>query len=423
VVDSSLAHRASPWRALAHRNFVCFFVGHGLSLCGTWMQSMAQAWLVYRLTGSPLLLGVTEFLSRGPILLFAPLGGVLADRWPRHRLMILTQSLFMAQATALAALTLSGLVTIWWILGLALAQGLISALEVPTRQTFLTDLVPKRDIPSAIGMNSSIFNASRIIGPSIAGVVVSTAGEGYCFLVNAASFLIVLAGLALIRVKQTRGEHPAGALGLLREGLSYAWRTPHVRALLMLASLISIASMPYATLLPVFARDILRIGPDGLGWLMAATGAGALTAALLLARRSRIQELGTPIALSVAGFGVGLLALASSSILWVSLAALYAIGFGMVSSLAGCNTLLQSLAPDRMRGRIVSLYTTASLGLTVFSSLLAGSGATWFGAPVVVAAGGLLTIGAAAWFWSVLPAIRPHMHAYKLLPEDELPAT
>ncbi|MFM7841609.1 MAG: MFS transporter, partial [Nitrospira sp.] len=215
---------------------------------------MAQAWLVYRLTGSPLLLGVTEFLSRGPILLFAPLGGVLADRWPRHRLMILTQSLFMAQATALAALTLSGLVTIWWILGLALAQGLISALEVPTRQTFLTDLVPKRDIPSAIGMNSSIFNASRIIGPSIAGVVVSTAGEGYCFLVNAASFLIVLAGLALIRVKQTRSEHPAGALGLLREGLSYAWRTPHVRALLMLASLISIASMPYATLLPVFAR-------------------------------------------------------------------------------------------------------------------------------------------------------------------------
>ena len=423
MTDSDSPHRASPWRALAHRNFSYFLVGHGLSLCGTWMQSMAQAWLVYRLTGSPLLLGVTEFLSRGPILLLAPLGGVLADRWPRHRIMILAQSLLLVQAAALAALTLSGLVTIWWILGLALAQGLISALEVPVRQTFLTDLVPKKDIPSAIGLNSSIFNSSRIIGPSVAGVVVSVAGEGYCFLINGASFLIVLGGLALIRIEQTRSEHPAGTVGLLREGLSYAWRTPHVRALLVLASLISIASMPYATLLPVFARDILRIGPDGLGWLMAATGLGALTAALRLARRNRLQGLGASIAMAVAGFGVGLLALAASSIVWVSLAALFAIGFGMVSSLAGCNTLLQSLAPDRMRGRVVSLYTTASLGLTVFGSLLAGSGATYFCAPLVVATGGLLTIGAAVWFWSVLPAIRTHVHEHKLIPPEEVPAT
>lgn len=417
------SHRASPWRALAHRNFAYFFVGHGLSLCGTWMQSMAQAWLVYRLTGSPLLLGVTEFLSRAPILVFAPLGGVLADRWPRRHIMILAQSLLLVQAAILAALTLSGLVTIWWILWLALAQGLISALEVPVRQTFLTDLVPKRDIPSAIGMNSSIFNASRIIGPSVAGVLVSTVGEGYCFLINAASFLIVLGGLALIRMEQTRSEHPAGTLGLLREGLGHAWRTPHVRALLTLTGLISIASMPYATLLPVFARDILKIGPDGLGWLMAATGLGALTAALLLARRNRMRGLGTSITLAVACFGAGLLALAASSILWMSLLALYAIGFGMVSSLAGCNTLLQSLAPDPMRGRVVSLFTTASLGLTVFGSLLAGSGATYFGAPPVVAVGGLLTIGAALWFWRALPAIRAHVHEHRLIPQDELPTT
>jgi MFS family permease len=418
---SAPSHRASPWRALAHRNFALFFTGHGLSLCGTWMQSMAQAWLVYRLTGSPLLLGVTEFLSRAPILALAPLSGVLADRWPRRRIMILAQSLLLVQAAVLAALTLSGLVTIWWILGLALAQGLISALEVPVRQTFLTDLVPRRDIPSAIGLNSSIFNSSRIIGPSAAGLLVSTAGEGICFLLNAGSFLIVLVALAMIRIKQTRHDHATDAWGLLKEGLHYGWRTPHVRALLTLTGIISIASMPYATLLPVFARDILQIGPDGLGLLMAATGLGALTAALLLARRNMVLGLGTSIALAVACFGTCLLALAASSILWVSLPALYAIGFGMVSSLAGCNTLLQSLAPDPMRGRVVSLFTTASLGLTVFGSLLAGSGATCFGAPPVVAVGGLLTIGASIWFWRALPAIRAHVHEHKLMPADEVP--
>lgn len=420
-LSASTAH-ASPWRALAHRNFALFFAGHGLSLCGTWMQSMAQAWLVYRLTGSPFLLGVTEFLSRAPILALAPLGGVLADRWPRRRIMILAQSLLLVQAAVLAALTLSGLVTVWWILGLALAQGLISALEVPVRQTFLTDLVPKRDIPSAIGLNSSIVNSSRIIGPSVAGVLVSTAGEGICFLLNAGSFLIVLGALAMIRIEQTRHDRAADAWGLLREGLRYAWRTPHVRALLTLASLISIASMPYATLLPVFARDILQIGPDGLGLLMAATGLGALTAALRLARRHTVKGLGASIALAVACFGAGLLALAASSIVWVSLLALFAIGFGMVSSLAGCNTLLQSLAPDSMRGRVVSLYTTAALGLTVFGSLLAGTGATYVGAPTVVAVGSLVTIGSAAWFWRVLPAIRAHVREHNLMPPDEVPA-
>lgn len=383
---------------------------------------MAQAWLVYRLTGSPFLLGVTEFLSRAPILAFAALGGVLADRWPRRRIMVLTQSLLLVQAAVLAALTLSGLVTIWWILGLALAQGLISALEVPVRQTFLTDLVPKRDIPSAIGLNSSIFNSSRIIGPSVAGVLVSTVGEGICFLLNAGSFLIVLGSLAMIRVEQTRHDLSTGAWGLLREGLRYAWRTPHVRALLTLAGIISIASMPYATLLPVFARDILQIGPDGLGLLMAATGLGALTAALRLARRHTVKGLGSSIALAVACFGAGLLALAASSIVWMSLLALYAIGFGMVSSLAGCNTLLQSLAPDSMRGRVVSLYTTASLGLTVIGSLLAGSGATYVGAPMVVAVGGLLTIGASVWFWHALPAIRAHVREHNLIPPDGVPA-
>lgn len=410
----------TPLRALRHRNFALFFAGQGLSLCGTWMQSLAQAWLVYRLTGSPFLLGLVEFMGRAPILVFSLVGGLLADRWPRHRVMLATQTLSLVQAAALAALTISGHITIEWILALAALLGVINAIDIPVRQSFVGDLVPRADIPSAIGLNSSAFNAARIIGPSLAGLLVVTVGEGPCFLLNALSYLIVIGCLMAMRVQATARIAPASAISFLIEGLRYAWCTPHVRALLALITVLSLAAVPYSTLLPVFAGEILQEGANGLGLLMAATGVGALAGAFQIARRGTVRGLGSYIAGAVVLYGVGLLSLAYSTTLWISIPALVAVGFGMITSLAGTNTLLQSLAPDELRGRVMSLYAMVALGFATFGSLLAGTGATYLGAPVTVAAGGLITLVSAAIFWSVLPAIRRHVRENRLLPPDEL---
>lgn len=412
----------TAWRALRHRNFALFFTGQGLSLCGTWMQSLAQAWLVYRLTGSPFLLGLVEFVGRAPILVFSLVGGLLADRWPRHRVMFATQALSLVQAAVLAALTLSGHVTIEWLLALATLLGVINAVDVPVRQSFVGDLVPRTDLPSAIGLNSSAFNAARIIGPSVAGLLVVTVGEGLCFLLNALSFLIVIGCLAAMRVRETARTASAGALGFLAEGFRYAWRTPHVRALLTLITMLSLAAVPYSTLLPVFAGEILKTGANGLGLLMAATGVGALAGAFLIARRGTVRGLGSYIAGAVVLYGIGLLSLSYSTTLWIALPALVAVGFGMITSLAGSNTLLQSLAPEELRGRVMSLYAMVSLGLATFGSLLAGAGATYLGTPLTIATGGLLTLVSAVIFGSALPAIRRHVRENRLLPPEELAA-
>lgn len=408
----------SPLRALSHRNFTLFFIGQGLSLCGTWMQSLAQAWLVYRLTGSPFLLGLVEFAGRAPILLSLA-GGLLADRWSRHRVILATQVLSLLQAGTLAILTLSGHITIEWILGLSLFLGIVNAVDIPVRQSFVGNLVPRADIPSAIGLSSSAFNAARIIGPSLAGILVVTLGEGPCFLINALSYLIVIGCLLAMRLQKTAQTAPKSAIGFLAEGLRYARHTPHVRALLALITVLSLAAVPHSTLLPVFAGEILKAGANGLGLLMAATGAGALAGAFQIARRSTVRGLGSYIAKAVILYGVGLLALAFSTTLWISIPALIAIGFGMITSLTGTNTLLQSLAPDNLRGRVMSLYATVALGFATFGSLLAGSGATYLGAPFTVAVGGIITLLNAAIFWRALPAIRRHIRDNRLLPPEE----
>jgi MFS family permease len=408
----------SPLRALSHRNFTLFFIGQGLSLCGTWMQSLAQAWLVYRLTGSPFLLGLVEFAGRAPILLSLA-GGLLADRWSRHRVILATQVLSLLQAGTLAILTLSGHITIEWILGLSLFLGIVNAVDIPVRQSFVGNLVPRADIPSAIGLSSSAFNAARIIGPSLAGILVVTLGEGPCFLINALSYLIVIGCLMAMRLQKTAQTTPKSAIGFLAEGLRYARHTPHVRALLALITVLSLAAVPHSTLLPVFAGEILKAGANGLGLLMAATGAGALVGAFQIARRSTVRGLGSYIAKAVILYGVGLLALAFSTTLWISIPALIAIGFGMITSLTGTNTLLQSLAPDNLRGRVMSLYATVALGFATFGSLLAGSGATYLGAPFTVAVGGIITLLNAAIFWRALPAIRRHIRDNRLLPPEE----
>lgn len=411
----------SPLRALSHRNFALFFIGQGLSLCGTWMQSLAQAWLVYRLTGSPFLLGLVEFAGRAPILLSLA-GGLLADRWARHRVILATQVLSLLQAGTLAILTLSGHITIEWILGLSLFLGIINAVDIPVRQSLVGNLVPRADIPSAIGLSSSAFNAARIIGPSLAGILVATLGEGPCFLINALSYLIVIGCLLAMHLPKIVRTAPESAIGFLAEGLRYARHTPHVRALLALITVLSLAAVPYSTLLPIFAGEILKAGANGLGLLMAATGAGALAGAFQIARRSTVRGLGSYIATAVILYGMGLLALAFSTTLWISIPALMAIGFGMITSLTGTNTLLQSLAPDNLRGRVMSLYATVALGFATFGSLLAGSGATYLGTPLTVAVGGIITLLSAAIFWRALPGIRRHIREHRLLPPEEFAA-
>jgi MFS family permease len=415
--------RYSRWRALAHRNYALFFTGHGLSLCGTWMQSMALAWLVYRLSGSPFLLGLVEFVARAPILVFGIVGGLFADRWPRRQLLIIAEASLLIQATLLAILTLSGTITIEWILALALLLGIFSALEIPVRQSFVADLVPRQDIPSAIGLNSSLFNGARIVGPSLAGLIIGLAGEGVCFAMNAVSFLIILACLWAMRLEPKPRQAAGNAWAQLQDGVRYAWHTPHVRAVLSVTAMLSIVSMPYSTLLPVFARDILHSGPEGLGALMAASGIGALVAALRHAGRNTVKGLGRAIARAVALFGLSLVAFAVSSNFWISAVAMVGIGFGMISSLAGINILLQSLVPDALRGRVVSFFTTLSLGLTIFGSMLAGIGATYLPAPLIVMLGGLITLLTAGVFWRSLPAIRRHIHEHGLIPSDQMTAS
>jgi MFS family permease len=392
----------SPWRALSHRNFSLFLAGRGLTLCGMWMQTIAQAWLLYRLTSSPFLLGVLEFLLRGPLLVLGLFGGVLADRWPRRRLLLIAQSLLLVQAAVLAGLTLGGLITVAWILGLALLFGLISAVDVPVRQAFVTDLVPRRDIPSAIGLNSSIFNASRIVGPTLAGGVVLALGEGPCFLISAVGFLMILGCLAAMEMPE---PVPAGndqMMPQFREGLRYVWHTSHARAMLLISAGLSVVAMPYTTLLPVFARDILQGNAASMGWLMGASGVGALAAALRHARRRSTEGLVGSIVRAVVLFSAGLLLFAVSRHLLLSSFALLVVGFGMVSSLAGGNILLQMMAPEPLRGRVASLYATVSLGTTIFGSLLAGVGASYIGAPLTVAIGGILTLALSWWSWNAL---------------------
>jgi len=382
------------------------------------MQSLAQSWLVYRLTGSPFLLGLVGFVGQVPVLAFGLFGGLLADRWPRRRLLVTTQSLSLLQAMLLAGLTLNGRITVDWILALSALLGTINALDMPVRQSLVADLVPRSDLSSAIGLNSSAFNVARILGPSVAGVIVAAAGEGLCFLVNAASFLVVIACLLAIQEGADLKSVPGSATSLLAEGLRYAWQTPHVRALLTLIAVLSLTAMPYAVVLPVYAGEILKTGPGGLGALMAATGVGALMGALQIARRGSVHGLGTVIAKSVALFGLSLLALAASTAFWLSLLIIIVVGYGMVTSMAGTNTLLQSLVPDLLRGRVMSFYTIVFLGLAPFGSLLAGTVASHVGTPLTIALGGIIAIISAGFFWKALPGIRRHVRESGLLPPE-----
>jgi MFS family permease len=395
------AFLVARWPAFGHRNFRLFFAGQLASLLGTWMQSAAQLWLVYRLTGSASLLGAIGFATQIPVFVLAPLGGLVSDSYDRRRALVATQGVLMVLAFSLAALTLSGHVEIWHLFAIALAVGCVNGFDIPVRQAFLSDLVGKKELMNAVALNASMFHGARMVGPAIAGLVIYRLGEGWCFFVNGVSFLAVLASLLAITAGRPAAPSEDRWWSRFVEGLRYVSGTPSVRGLLVLLGLVSLTGMPYSVLLPVFANRILHMGPRGLGALMSAAGAGAVSAALLLASRSSTIALPRLIPRATLAAAVGLLALSRSHWMPLSLAALYAIGFGFTTQLASTNTLLQVRVPDAMRGRALSAYAMMFMGTAPIGQLLAGVLAERIGAPVTVAAGGACCVlGAAVFMWS-----------------------
>jgi MFS family permease len=397
----------STLRALRHRNFQLFFSGQLISLIGTWMQTTAQAWLVYRITGSSLKLGAVGFASQFPVFLVAPLGGIVADRFNRRKVVIGTQIASMVLALVLAFLTLTGRVQVWHIFVLAASLGVVNAFDIPGRQAFLVDMVGKEDLMNAIALNSSMFNGARIIGPAIAGILVAKIGEGWCFFGNGLSYVAVIIGLLMMRVERpARRASTASPWTHLLEGFRFVRHTAPIRAILLLLGLVSLVAMPYSILMPIFADKILRGGARGLGILMGATGVGALFGALTLASRSGVHGLGRWVAFSCGGFGVSLILFSWSRNFWVSAALLLPVGFGMMLQMSSSNTLIQAMVPDHLRGRVMAVYSMMFMGMAPFGALLGGALADRLGAPVTVTMGAVACLGGATLFGLQLPKIR-----------------
>ncbi len=404
--SSSPSRWAVTLRALRHRNFQLFFGGQIISLTGTWMQSVAQAWLVYSLTKSSFLLGAVGFASQIPIFLLAPLGGTAADRTNRHRLIIATQTTSMLLAGILAWLTLSGRVQVPYIFVLATLLGVVNAFDIPGRQAFLVDMVGKEDLMNAIALNSSIFNGARVVGPAVAGILVAKIGEGWCFAVNAISYIAVIIGLLLMNVHCEPRVSKNSPLADIVEGFRWVNRTRVIRALLLLIGLVSLVGMPYTVLMPVFADKILYGGARGLGILMGATGVGALLGALTLASKTGVKGLGRWVAITCAGFGVSIILFSFSRHFWLSVALLLPAGFSMMLQMACSNTLIQTMVPDQLRGRVMALYSMMFMGMAPFGALFGGALAERMGAPVTVAVGGAACVLGAIWFGRELPELR-----------------
>ncbi len=395
------------FRALRHRNFQLFFGGQLISLIGTWMQSVAQAWLVYRITGSSLLLGAVGFAGQIPVFLVAPVGGIVADRLNRQRVVIGTQVASMILALILALLTLTHTVQVWHIFILAALLGVVNAFDIPARQSFLVDMVGKEDLMNAIALNSSMFNGARIIGPAIAGILVARIGEGWCFFANGISYIAVIVGLLMMRLQRPVYRPAKGSpLANIIEGFRFARNTSPIRALLLLLGLVSLVSMPYTVLMPIFADRVLHGGARVLGILMGATGVGALLGALTLATRTGVRGLGRWVAFSCGGFGVTLALFSFSRNFYLSTALLVPVGFCMMLQMSSSNTLIQAMVPDQLRGRVMALYSMMFMGMAPFGALLGGASADRIGAPLTVAMGSVACVGGAILFGIKLPKIR-----------------
>jgi MFS family permease len=394
------------FRALRHRNFRLFFCGQVISLIGTWMQSIAQAWLVYRLTRSSLLLGLVGFSGQIPVLLFAPLGGLLADRYSRRRTVIATQTASMLLAFILAALTLLEHIQVWEVMLLAALLGVVNAFDIPARQAFIIEMVVPEDLINAIALNSAMFNGARIMGPAVAGITVAAIGEGWCFFANGVSYIAVIVGLLLMVVTpRERSRRMASGLESVLEGFRFVMHTGPIRALLLLLGLVSLTGMPYAVLMPIFADKILHSDARGLGLLMGSTGVGALAATLVLAAQREVHGLGRWIIYASTRFGASLILFSFSRSLPLSVALLLPAGFSMLIQMASSNTLVQTMVPDALRGRVMSVYSMMFMGMAPFGALLAGAIAHRLGAPLTVALGGAACIAGSLVFGSKWAAL------------------
>ncbi len=413
--QASSKHTASclrtMFRSLRHRNFRLFFMGQGLSLIGTWMQMTAVAWLVWRLGHNPFLLGLSGFAARIPTFALAPFAGVLVDRVNRRRLVLVMQILAMLQALLLAGLMYSGHLAIWHVILLALFLGFINAVDMPARQSFLVQLLDRReDLNNAIALNSSMVNGARLIGPSLAGFLIARSGEGFCFLLNGLSYLAVIASLLLMRLPpQPPPRHRGAVRDHLREGFHYAFGFMPIRALLLLLALVSLTGASYTQLLPIFAQQILHGDARTQGFLLSAAAVGALAGALYLATRRTVRGLGRVIAVSPVILGAGLMAMGLSSRLGVTLALMPVIGLGLMVQTASTNTILQTIVDDDQRGRVMSFYSMAFMGMVPLGSLFAGTLAHLIGARATVIVGGGCCIAGALWFVRRLPELRAHI--------------
>jgi MFS family permease len=396
------------FRALYHRNYRLFFGGQGISLIGTWMQQIAMGWLVYRMTHSAFLLGLIGFSSQICSLFFSPFAGVLSDRYNRHRILVATQSLALVQAFLLATLTLTGVITVHHLILLSLFLGFVNAFDMPTRQAFVVEMVEKReDLGNAIALNSFLFNGARLVGPSMAGILIFFLGEGMCFLLNGFSFLAVI--IALLAMKMTPRKKEVKRTQVLqefKEGFIYAFGFPPIRSILLFLAWISLVGTANTTLMPVFARDILRGDSQTYGFLMAAIGLGAIIGAIFLASRTSVLGLGRIIIIASATLGIGLISFSFSHTLWLSLFLLLLTGFGMMVHMVSSNTILQTMVDEDKRGRVMSLYVMAFMGMAPFGSLAGGGLASKIGASNTLIIGGASCLFGSFLFMKKLPSLR-----------------
>lgn len=412
-------------RAFRHRNYRLFVSGQSISLIGTWITRIATSWLVYRLTGSELLLGVVAFCSQIPLLILAPFAGVLVDRWDRHRILVITQILSALQSAALAVLALMNVITVTEVIVLQLVQGVINSFDTPARQAFVVEMVADReDLPNAIALNSSMINASRIIGPSIGGLLIATVGEGWCFAVDAISYVAVIISLLLMTLTpMQRARVDTRMIEELRTGWRYVAGFPPVRALLLIVALIGTMGMPYATLMPVIASKVLHGGPHTLGILMTASGIGALAGTIYLASRHTVLGLGKVIVAASAALSLGLIAFSFSRTLWLSVIVLPIVGAGLMVQAASVNTILQTVVDENLRGRVMAFYSVAIMGMQPIGSLLSGIVADRIGAEMTIFYGALFCLAGCVWFGMrramLAEHIRPIYIARGILPWDD----
>lgn len=396
--------------SLRHRNYRLFFAGQSISLIGTWMQKIAVSWLVYRLTGSVFMLGIVSFIGQLPTFVVTPFAGVIADRHNRHHLLIITQILSMAQAFALAFLVLTQTVAIWQLIVLSLFLGTVNSFDIPIRQSFTVDMIEEggENLGNAIALNSSMVNIAKLIGPSVAGILIAMVGEGMCFLVNALSYLAVIVSLLAMNVRPRKREiKETKIVQELKDGFNYALKFTPIKYILILLAVISLMGHPYFVLMPVFAKDILHGGPQTLGFLMASSGVGALLGALYLASRRSVRGLlGRIITISATIFSLAIIAFSFSQNLKISMPLLLFVGFGMMVQMAASNTILQTIVEENKRGRIMSFYTMAFMGMTPFGNLLAGSLASRIGAPDTLLIGGLCCLAAVFIFIRKIPVLK-----------------